>query len=133
MRIETINSFEEFQQFFNEYNNVIVNVSAQWCRPCVLIKPKIEKFLSVINNENIIYLKIDNDVYSLDQRFENYFVIGSIPFFGVFKDNNGVFALSTGDFNVVSRKLFQFIKSINPSGEIENNINNENENETDLN
>ncbi len=56
---------------YNKY--VIINISAPWCKPCKEIKPKLEKFLTVIDKNDFIYLKIDHELYSSDYNFESLF------------------------------------------------------------
>ena len=55
MLIQNIISFDQFKQYMQNYKYVIVNIGASWCKPCNLIKPHIEKFISVMDEIEYIY------------------------------------------------------------------------------
>jgi thiol-disulfide isomerase/thioredoxin len=109
MKIENINSFDELVKYLEFYKYVIINISAPWCKPCKEIKPKIEKFLSVIHKNNFIYLKIDHDLYSSDPNFESLFNVSKIPYFCIIKDKIIQFSMVSGDFLDVSANLHRII------------------------
>lgn len=109
MLIKNIITYDDFINNLKNYSLVIVNISASWCKPCMLLKPNIEKFVSVIDKENVIYLKIDYSVYEFDSRFENLFNVGKIPYFASIKDGKIEDSFVSGDFNFVSKRLFENI------------------------
>jgi thiol-disulfide isomerase/thioredoxin len=133
MKIQVINSYEDFEECLGKYNYIIVNISASWCKPCVAIKPMIEKFIKVINEDDFIYLKIDHDVYETDNNFHKMFHMKKIPYFSMFLNKNLKDSIVSGDFLQVSKRIYDFIKQIkenNSSYEtvIENILENENNN-----
>jgi thiol-disulfide isomerase/thioredoxin len=81
MHIKSINSYDDFQTEINSKQNIIVNISATWCKPCVALKPSLEKYIKVINENDFIYLKIDHSIYETDDRFDMYFKMKKIPYF----------------------------------------------------
>lgn len=109
MKIENINSFDELVKYLNFYKYVIINISAPWCKPCKEIKPKIEKFLTVIDKNDFIYLKIDHDLYSSDTNFESLFNVSKIPYFCIMKNKIIQFSMVSGDFLEVSSNLHRII------------------------
>lgn len=111
MLIQNVISYEDFSNYMKNYKYVIVNISASWCKPCVAIKPRIEKFVSVIEESEYIYLKIDNSVYEEDPNFDIFFGLKKIPYFAFIKDNSMVDSFVNGDFDFVSKKIILFIKS----------------------
>ena len=111
MLIQNVVSYEDFSNYMKYYKYVIVNISASWCKPCIAIKPKIEKFVSVINESEYIYLKIDNSIYDEDSDFDNYFGLKKIPYFAFIKDNSIIDSFVNGDFDFVSQKIMLFIKA----------------------
>ena len=111
MLIQNVVSYEDFMNYTKNYKYVIVNISASWCKPCVAIKPKIEKFVSVIDESDYIYLKIDNSIYEEDSDFDNFFALKKIPYFSFIKDNLIVDSFVNGDFDYVSQKIMLFIKN----------------------
>lgn len=108
MLIQNIVSYTEFQYYLEKYKYVIVNISAPWCKPCNLIKPNIEKFVSVINDIEIIYLKIDNFIYDEDSLFDNFFHMKKIPYFAFIRNKEILENIVSGDFENVSKKIFNF-------------------------
>ena len=115
MKIKVINSYEEFENVLDKYEYVIVNISASWCKPCMVIKPLMDKYIEVINEDNFIYLKIDNSIYETDDRFNTIFHMKKIPYFGMISKKELKETIVSGDFNLVSKKIFDFIKSVENS------------------
>lgn len=111
MLIQNVISYEDFSNYMKNYKYIIVNISASWCKPCVAIKPKIEKFVSVIDESDYIYLKIDNSIYEEDSDFDNFFALKKIPYFAFIKDNLMIDSFVNGDFDFVSQKIMLFIKN----------------------
>lgn len=111
MLIQNVMSYENFENYLKEYKYVIVNISAIWCKPCIALKPHIEKFVNVIDDSEIIYLKIDYSIYEEESEFNNFFHLKKIPYFSLIK--NGIITESfvNGDFDFVSKKIFNFITS----------------------
>lgn len=109
MKIENVSSFENLVKYLDSYKYVIINISAPWCKPCKEIKPKIEKFISVIDKNGFIYLKIEHDLYASDERFESLFNVSKIPYFGIIKDKIIQFSMVSGDFIDVSANLHRVI------------------------
>jgi thiol-disulfide isomerase/thioredoxin len=91
----------------NKY--VIVNISATWCKPCMLLKPNLEKFITVIDESDFIYVKIDFDIYENDERFQEYFVVSKIPFFCFIDTETMKESFVNSDFTIVSKKVMEFI------------------------
>ena len=111
MLIANITSYSEFQFYINKYKFIIINISASWCKPCNNIKPNIEKFVSVINDD-FIYLKIDNSVYDDDSLFHQFFNMKKIPYFGFVKNGKLIDHIVSGDFDTVSKKIFNHVNNI---------------------
>jgi thiol-disulfide isomerase/thioredoxin len=109
MKIEIVNSFDDLVNYLNSYKYVIINISAPWCKPCKEIKPKLEKFISVIDKNDFIYLKIDHDLYASDMNFELLFNVSKIPYFCIMKDKLIQFSMVSGDFLDVSSNLHRVI------------------------
>ena len=109
MIIQNIISFEQFKEYIEKYKYIIINISAQWCKPCISIKPYIEKFISVIDESEYIYLKIDNSIYDENTEFEDFFHLDKIPYFAFIKNGVIIDNFVSGDFNIVSQRLFNII------------------------
>ena len=113
MKIENIECYEEFNEYLNSYNYIIVNISASWCKPCINLKPFIEKYINSIEHTNFIYLKIDYSVYETDERFDTILKMKKIPFFIFIKNKNTEDFIVSSDFNIVSNKISNYINKYN--------------------
>ena len=109
MLIQNVMSFDDFMNYVNNYKFIIINISATWCKPCVALKPLIEKFVGVIDESNFIYLKLDNSIYDQEVEFHKYFLLKSIPYFSFIKEGNIVNSFTNSNFNFVSKKIFSFV------------------------
>jgi thiol-disulfide isomerase/thioredoxin len=112
MLIKNIFSYEDFNNYLEKYKYIIINIGAKWCKPCAAIKPQIEKFITVINEDNIIYLKLDNSIYEDNNKFHKFFNLKKIPYFILIKEKNILESFVSGDFNFVSKKIFEYVTNI---------------------
>lgn len=110
MQIINISSWENFEEYLNKYENIIVNITATWCKPCISIKPLIKKFLNVIEEPNFIYLIIEHSIYETDDNFDIFFKMKKIPYFIFIKNKYIEQSLVSGDFPIVSKKIFDFVR-----------------------
>ena len=108
MLIQNITSYENFTDYLKEYKYIIVNIGAVWCKPCNALKPNIEKFVSVINDSEFIYLKLDNSIYEEEHQFDKFFHLKKIPYFSLIKNGIMVQSFTNGDFDIVSKRIFDF-------------------------
>lgn len=127
MLIQNVMSYENFENYLKEYKYVIVNISAIWCKPCIALKPHIEKFVNVIDDSEIIYLKIDNSIYEEESEFNNFFHLKKIPYFSLIKNGIMTESFVNGDFDFVSKKIFNFITSKKTEDKLTYNDFNKNE------
>lgn len=111
MKIQNITSYEEFKMILETYKYIIVNISATWCKPCQHIKPYMDKYMSAIDENNYIYIKIDDIVYESNILFHKLFHMKQIPYFGMIHNKILVDNIVSGDFIQVSMKIFNFIKN----------------------
>lgn len=112
MQIQSIKTYSDYIDFLEKYKYIIINISALWCKPCMTLKPDLEKFISVldINDKDYIYLKLDESDYSENPEFNDLFNMQKIPYFAIVK--NGILEESfvSGNFDFVSKKIFEYIK-----------------------
>ncbi len=113
MKIENVTSFMDLVEKLNKHRYAIVNISASWCKPCKVIKPQIEKFVSVVDDYNgkYVYLRIDHSVYETDDNFDKIFKMTKLPYFGIIKDTLLVLSMVSGDFIEVSTLIHKYIQS----------------------
>jgi thiol-disulfide isomerase/thioredoxin len=108
MLSKIISSFDDFYNYLETYNNIIINVGASWCKPCNSLKPMIDKYISVIDTD-CIYLKLDYSIHESDHRFDEYFTINKIPLFLFIKNKKIINSFVSSDFIYVSSNMYNFI------------------------
>jgi thiol-disulfide isomerase/thioredoxin len=109
MLIQNVLSYEDFTHYLENYKYIFANIYGTWCKPCKEIKPYIEKFISVIDKSDYIYLRIDISVLEEDMNFANYFKINKIPHFSFIKDKKTQESIESADFITVSKKIHELI------------------------
>ena len=115
MKVIEINTCQEYINFINDNNQIILNVSAKWCKPCMTIKNEIDTYMKNVNIKNFIFGKIDFDIMYEDEEFNNYLTIKKIPYFCIIKNKNI-------ENEIVSHKIKEIIDFIDIY--IDNNIDN---------
>jgi thiol-disulfide isomerase/thioredoxin len=109
MLIQNILSFNDFTNYIKKYKYIIINISSTWCKPCIELKPSLEKFIYVIDEHEYIYLKLDNSIYDEDPEFERYFNLVKFPYFAFIKNEIIIDSFISSDFTIVSKRLFENI------------------------
>ena len=88
MKVIEINTFQEYINFINDNNHIILNVSAKWCKPCMTIKNELDIYMKNLITTNYVFGKIDFDIINEDDEFNNYLTIKKIPYFCTIKNKN---------------------------------------------
>jgi len=88
MIIIEINTFQEYIDFITDNNNIILNVSALWCKPCKTMKNEIEIYMKNLNSQKFVFGKINFDIINEDNEFNQYLTIKKIPYFCIIKNKN---------------------------------------------
>jgi thioredoxin 1 len=87
--IKTISSKAGFTQQITKAEDGLVRIVdfyATWCPPCKMVKPLVEEFAEIYQDNVIIY-QVDTDkMSSLAESFD----IGNIPTFVFFKDGKEI-------------------------------------------
>jgi thiol-disulfide isomerase/thioredoxin len=126
-----MSKIEEFESILkNDTKYKIIQVSAKWCKPCNIIKPLINNYLSEITIK-IEYIKLDYDEINELPEFEKYFQlipggvsqdvdplqtdgackriqVKKLPYFVLYKDNIKIEEFSSSDFNSIKNKFNEF-------------------------
>ena len=110
MLVQNILSFEDFNNYLDKNKYIILNVGAKWCKPCVALKPQLEKFVNVIDKFEFIYLKLDYGIFEEEQEeFSKILNINKIPLTIFIVNGNVEESIISSDFSIVSKKIFEFI------------------------
>ena len=88
MKVIEINTFQEYIDLINNNNNIILNVSATWCKPCMNIKNEIDMYIKNLNILDYIFVKINFDIINENEEFDHYLTIKKIPYFCLIKNKN---------------------------------------------
>ena len=115
MKVIEINTYQEYINFINDNNQIILNVSAKWCKPCMTIKNELDIYMKNLNIKNFIFCKIDFDIINENEDFNNYLTIKKIPYFCIIKNKNI-------ENEIVSHKIKEIFDFIDIY--IDNNIDN---------
>jgi thiol-disulfide isomerase/thioredoxin len=86
MKVIEINTLQEYINLINDNNNIILNVSATWCKPCMTIKNEIDIYMKNVNIPNYIFGKINFDIINEDEEFNHFMKIQKIPYFCIIKN-----------------------------------------------
>jgi thiol-disulfide isomerase/thioredoxin len=86
MKIFEADTLEKYISILNNYDFIILHISASWCKPCVTIKDELYNFIENYEKEKkeekeYIFLNLDFDVIDEDSSFEEYLLIKKIPYF----------------------------------------------------
>ncbi len=93
MKIDSFDHTDDLDIFLNDYKHIIIQVHAQWCKPCKNIANDVTDFIQNIKcDDSFIFLKCDYDLISEFELFIEEYRIEKIPYFifieyGVMKDS----------------------------------------------
>ena len=79
--MKEIQSQQELDQVLKDNENVIVDFWAQWCGPCKMLAPALERVQEEVNNTLIVKVNID-DVADIPEKYG----VRSIPTLLKFKN-----------------------------------------------
>lgn len=102
MKIITIENFDQFKNILENNNEFIINISATWCKPCQNIKKDLENFVTDYNSD-ILFLKLDYDIYDEDDDFTDKLIIKKVPTFCYFKEKNCNNEIISSDINLIKK------------------------------
>lgn len=80
--MRTINSNKEFDQAIASKKPVLVDFHAEWCGPCKMIAPQVEK-IAANYPEQLDVIKVDADEF---QETMTKYAVRGIPTLMIFKD-----------------------------------------------
>lgn len=87
--VTEINSPEDAQQLFNTPNKLIVaDFYANWCGPCKMLAPKLEKMSQ--DYPNVTFVKIDTDNFTSSDINGDFPEVSALPTIMFFKNNQSV-------------------------------------------
>jgi thiol-disulfide isomerase/thioredoxin len=96
-------NYEQLKQYSN--NKYIICISAQWCKPCQILKPKIYNIINKINN--CIYLELDYQDYENDSEF-HFLDCTKLPHFTFYKDDKIDEKIETSNEEIIKNKINSF-------------------------
>lgn len=81
MIIKEVENYDDFYKTINEYSVSIILVLADWCKPCQELKPIIEDYISKLECKNLVYIRLNYDIFKNDDRFVSRMKIEGLPSF----------------------------------------------------
>ena len=112
MKLIHIESFEQFNNYLNDnqYDFIIINISASWCKPCNVIKEDFSNYINELEIDNSICLKIDYDLMEEEPEFHEILEIEKIPYFFLFHLKNKIDQFQCSTFEVIKQKIENGVK-----------------------
>jgi len=107
MKLVIIESFEQFKNYLNDnqYDFIIINVSASWCKPCNAIKEDFSNYINSLQKENSICLKIDYDLMKKEYEFHEILNVEKIPYFLIFHLKNKIDQIQSSSMDLIINKI----------------------------
>ena len=107
MKLIIIESFEQFKNYYNDnqYDFIIINVSASWCKPCNVIKEDFSNYIHNLQKENSICLKIDYDLMEKENEFHEILNVEKIPYFFIFHLKNKIEQIQSSSMDLIISKI----------------------------
>ena len=80
--IKTFEHPDELDIYMNDHKYIIIQVSADWCKPCKSISPIVQQYIEGIKCEDtFLFLKCDYDIISEFGDFLETYQVEKIPYF----------------------------------------------------
>ncbi|KAI9593175.1 thioredoxin-like protein [Syncephalis fuscata] len=104
--VKLVTSEAEFRDIINNNEFVVVDFFAEWCGPCRMIAPMIEKLDD--STPNVVFIKIDIEQL---EDISKEFGVTAMPTFRFFKNGNsgGDDVVIGADIKKITEKLATFI------------------------
>ena len=111
MKLLQLENDSQLNNILPNYSKIILQLSADWCNPCVRVTPSVQEYVSTINMDDCVYVYCDVDkcpeIYS-------YMKVKTIPCFIVLEKNISknefdISKISTSDIN----EIVHFFNSMN--------------------
>lgn len=98
LNVINVNSITEFEDILCKYNITIVDVYADFCKPCKAFSPIFESLSKKYIASSIKFIKMDIENADFDKYTSN---ISSIPYFLIFKHKKHVGSVVGANANTV--------------------------------
>jgi thioredoxin 1 len=103
--ITEIEDIEMFKNIINDNKNVVIDLYADWCRPCKRLAPELDK-LSVKYSDTIKFYKLDID--KINDMGIDIDIPETIPTILYYKNNEEIERLSTSDIKTIENNFILF-------------------------
>ena len=97
-----------FMDLINKSDNLIIDVWAEWCKPCKLLDPIFEDLAKNHGNSKIIFAKLDGNTY---RNAAKALKVMSFPTFVIFKNGKLTRKWSGADVNRMRREIEVTVKN----------------------
>lgn len=114
MIVRTFDHPDELDIYMNDHKYIIIQVSADWCKPCKSISPQVQKYVEGIKcDETFLFLKCDYDIISEFTEFIETYDIQKIPYF-IFLDRGVMKSSMKGaNFEAIHDTIADFVSKNN--------------------
>lgn len=97
-----------FVELIGSSKNLIVDVWADWCKPCKVLDPIFEKLAITYGNDNFIFSKLEGNI---NRKAAKALKVMSFPTFVIFKNGKLSRKWSGGDVNRMRKEIEMIVKN----------------------
>ena len=105
MKIVEIQSYNEFKNINSNYKLSFIQIGATWCGPCKKIKPLIEEYMKNLEENDIVFIKIDYDELEEDEELKELIKVEKLPYITIYNKIKCDEGKSTGDFEEMKKYI----------------------------
>lgn len=95
---------DNLQSLISENETVVVQYSATWCGNCRIMKPKVKKLASEL--EDITFIIADAEKFPESRKLAN---VDNLPTFATFKNGTFVNQVQTNKFDVLKELIEEVV------------------------
>ena len=100
MSVQCVSDVGQVQKLLDAHKHVVIDFMAEWCGPCKMLGPKIEKLAELY--PSVCFMKVDVD--RMDATFIQKQDVSAMPTIKFFRDGKGMDALTVVGANLTKIK-----------------------------
>lgn len=112
MLLIKVENNQELLKITNDYDIVIVQVGATWCKPCMAIKDDFFQFINDYKPGNSICVKIDYEDMENDDELQEILDVNKIPYFFIFHRKNKIEQFQSSNVSFIENKIKNIINDL---------------------
>ncbi len=112
---KSFDHLDELDIFMNDHKFIIIQVSADWCKPCKTITPLVNEYIQKLEcDKTFLFLKCDFDTMNECESFMETYHIQKIPHF-IFIEYGVMTKSYTGaNMDILQKEISDFVRKNQP-------------------